>query len=115
MKPLEIAREITLEVLDGRTHQTGWSVADEVEVIELHVQKALTEQREAIARMVADWGRHGQGGYCMAVYPQIAQAIREGKTCIHDWIDIRNQVIASGEMCRICGALGGGHEAPGTP
>lgn len=26
--------------------------------------------------------------------------------CIHDWIDIRNEVIQSGSMCRRCGKLG---------
>lgn len=92
----------------------GCMIPVQAAFIKAHIEMAIKEDREAIAKMVETWGNHGQGGYCLDVYPEIAKAIREGKTCIHEWIDIRNSVIQSGEMCKHCGNLRAGNEATGS-
>lgn len=76
--------------------------------ITFHIQDAIREYREAIARMVATW--NGEGGH-IPVFDDIAQAIREGKTCVHKWTDMRNKIIQSGEICLKCGTVRAGNEA----
>lgn len=109
MTPEERVRVLSLDLLEGST-RLGWNVADEQEMILRHLRASLSDQREEIARMVEGWVWHGQGGHCVDVYPEIAKAIREGAICNHQWVDIRNQYIESGEMCRKCHALREGNE-----
>lgn len=111
MTSQERAQEIACLMLEGKAQHVGWSVADEINLIASKIDAALIEQREAIAKMAGDWHKQGQRGYCPPSFSDLAQAIREGHTCIHEWIDIRNKVIESGEMCRRCGALRAGNEA----
>lgn len=110
MTPEERARIIIATEAEDAL-RPGRSLEYMANFIEFHINDAIRENREAIAKMVADWGSHGQGGYCMDVYPQIAQAILDGKTCIHKWTDMRNKYIQSGEVCLKCGTVRAGNEA----
>lgn len=111
MTPKERAQEITLRCLEGENRRIGWNVADELDLIEGHINEALKEQREAIAKMVENSGWRPYCDYCKDVYPKIAKDIREGKTCDHQWTDARNKYVQSGEFCRVCYALREGNES----
>ena len=111
--PIEDRVRIIIETEAADSLRPGRTLEYMEGFIKFHFNDALRENREAIAKMVGTWHEHGQGGYCVEVYQEIAKAILEGKTCIHKWTDMRNKYIESGEVCLKCGTVRAGNEATG--
>lgn len=49
----------------------------------------------------------------LAVLAQAAEAVEDDRHA-HEWVDMRNEYVQSGEWCHICNAVRAGNEATGT-
>ena len=99
--------ESVLDHLDEQRHEASALITELIKALELAQEAVCELQCPSVKQTGTEWTHKSD---CERITALLAKAKGESQ-CDHNWVDARNKVVKSGEICLKCGALRAGNQS----